>query len=139
MSHYAGLSRRAPILAATMLVFLLSLAGLPLTIGFAVKMKLIAVLFDMGNPVGWVGIGLIVLGTLILGVTYFRVIREMYFVESDEPRLIEIAPVAIVALVLLLPTIIFFVAYGWVDHQAQRHAEMLAPRCVIPAQALTPQ
>jgi NADH-quinone oxidoreductase subunit N len=124
IAQYAGLSRRAPILAATMLAFLLSLAGVPLTIGFAGRMKLFATLFETGSWLGWVGIAVIGVSSIICAFSYFRVIRAMYLVESESPRLIEIAPVTVVALVLLIPTVILFAGYGWVEEQAERHAEM---------------
>jgi NADH:ubiquinone oxidoreductase subunit 2 (subunit N) len=127
IAQYAGLWRRAPILAAIMLVFLLSLAGVPLTIGFGTKIKLFSVLFDVGNPLGWIGIAAIATNTVIAAFAYFRVIRQMYLADTEAPRLIEIAPVSVVALVFVVPNLVLFVAYGLVNDQAQRHAEILAP------------
>lgn len=122
INHYAGLMRRAPILAATMLVFLLSLTGIPLTIGFATKIKLFAALFDTDTPLGWLGVAAVGINTVIAAFYYFRVIKAMYLTPSDGPRLIEIAPVTIVALVLAVPNILLFIAYGWVEYGAQSHA-----------------
>jgi NADH-quinone oxidoreductase subunit N len=143
--QYAGLWRRAPILAAIMLVFLLALAGVPLTIGFGTKIKLFSVLFDVagtGDPLGWIGITVIVVNTIIGAFAYFRVIRQMYLSDSDAPRLIEIAPVSVVALVFVVPNVLLFVGYGIVADQTQRHAEMLgpAPRALpgIPTTPSTP-
>jgi NADH-quinone oxidoreductase subunit N len=131
IGQYAGLWRRAPILAATMLVFLLSLAGVPLTIGFGTKMKLFAMLLDVGNPLGWIGVTAVIINTVIAAFSYFRVIRQMYLTDSAAPRLIEIAPVSIVALAFVVPNIVLFVGFGVVDDQAQRHAEMRAPPHVV--------
>jgi NADH:ubiquinone oxidoreductase subunit 2 (subunit N) len=125
--QYAGLWRRAPILAAIMLVFLLSLAGVPLTIGFGSKMKLFSMLLDVGDPMGWIAIAAVIINTLIAAFSYFRVIRQMYLTDSDLPRLIEIAPVSVVALVFVVPNLVLFVGYSLVDDQTQRHAEILAP------------
>jgi NADH-quinone oxidoreductase subunit N len=125
--QYTGLWRRAPILAAIMLFFLLSLTGVPLTIGFATKLKLLSTLFNVGATLGSIAVAVIIINTLILAFSYFRIVRQMYFTESDAPRLIEIAPVTVVALVLVVPNILLFVGYGLVEPQTQRHAEMLAP------------
>jgi NADH-quinone oxidoreductase subunit N len=127
IGQYAGLWRRAPILAAIMLVFLLSLAGVPLTVGFATKIKLFTSLFDVGGALGWIGIAAVVINTVIGAFAYFRVVRQMYLADSDAPRLIEIAPVSVVALVFVVPNVVLFVGYGLVNDQTQRHAEMLAP------------
>jgi NADH-quinone oxidoreductase subunit N len=127
IQQYAGLWRRAPILAAIMLVFLLSLAGVPLTIGFGTKMKLFTMLLDVGAPMGWIAIAAVIINTVIAAFSYFRVIRQMYLTDSDSPRLIEIAPVSVVALVFVVPNLVLFVGYSLVDDQAQRHAEILAP------------
>ena len=81
--QYAGLSRRAPLLAGTMLVFLLSLTGIPLTIGFATKMKLFTLLFSVSGPVGFIGIAAVGINTVIGAFYYFRVIRQMYLTDSD--------------------------------------------------------
>ncbi|MCL2648847.1 MAG: hypothetical protein FWD61_17925 [Phycisphaerales bacterium] len=126
LREYAGLSRRAPILAALMLLCLLSLCGMPLTIGFAGRMKLLGILFECGL-LGWIGIAAIALGSLVLAVAYFRVIRQIYLVETDAPHPIEIAPVTLVALVLVVPNVFLFIAYSTIDRQTQRHAQLLSP------------
>jgi len=122
--NYANLGRRAPILAACMLVFLLSLVGIPLTIGFATKIKLFSLLFAAG-PIGYFGVAAIGINTVIGAFYYFRIIRQMYLTESDAPRIIEIAPVTIVAMLLVIPNILFFLGYEWINAGAHMHAELL--------------
>jgi NADH-quinone oxidoreductase subunit N len=131
IGQYAGLSRRAPILSAVMLVFLLSLAGVPLTAGFAAKIKLLGVLFDLPEPLSWVAVGVVGVGTVLLAFSYFRVVRQMYLVESEAPRLIEIAPVTVVALVLVIPSVALFVGYGVVDRLAAGQARMVLPAAQV--------
>jgi len=126
LREYVGLARRAPLLAALMLLCLLSLAGIPLTIGFAARMKILTILFECGL-FGWIGIAAIAVGSLVLAVAYFRVIRQMYLTENDAPGPIELAPVTLVALVLIVPNLLFFIAYSTIDRQSQRHAELLGP------------
>ncbi len=135
--QYAGLSRGAPLLAGTMLVFLLSLTGIPLTIGFATKIKLFTLLFNISGPIGMLGIAAVGVNTVIGAFYYFRIIRHMYLTESDAPRLIEIAPVSVLAMVFIAPNILFFIAYGWVDNQSERHARILTTPAPLVAEQPT--
>ncbi len=134
LRHYAGLMRRAPILAATMLVCLLSLTGIPLTVGFATKVKLFAVLLNTGSAAAWVGVAAVGINTVIAAFYYFRVIRQMYLTPSEAPPLIEIAPVTVVAVVLASLNVLLFVGYGWVEYGAASHAWLLGVP-LIPAGA----
>jgi NADH-quinone oxidoreductase subunit N len=122
-----------------MLVFLLSLIGIPLTIGFATKIKLFVALFNTGSALGWIGVAAVGINTVLAAFYYFRVIRAMYLTPSDAPRLIEIAPVTIVAVVLAVPNILLFVGYGWVDYGAQSHAWLVTapPPPAAPALSVT--
>jgi NADH-quinone oxidoreductase subunit N len=81
ISDYAGLMKRSPWLAATMLVFLLSLAGIPATGGFIGK------LFVFGAAIQLRFIALAVVGILNSAIAvfyYFNVIRYMFFTPAAE-------------------------------------------------------
>ncbi len=74
---YNGLAKTQPVLAATNTVFLLSLAGIPLTAGFFAKYYMLAAVVKTGSYI-W----LVVVGVLFAAVSvyyYFRVIQAMYF------------------------------------------------------------
>jgi NADH-quinone oxidoreductase subunit N len=125
LREYAGLGRRTPILAATMVTFLLSLTGIPLTVGFAVKIKLFELLFATGHWVGYLGIIVIALNTILGAVYYFGVIRQMYLIAApDLPDVIELVPTTALALALAIPNIGLFVAYEWVSNGAQSFAQV---------------
>ncbi|ULQ58340.1 NADH-quinone oxidoreductase subunit N [Flavihumibacter rivuli] len=102
---FNGLARREPILAATTTIFLLSLAGIPLTIGFFAKYYMLASAIKTGADT-W----LVIFAILCAAVSvyyYFRVIQSMYF-KDGEAETEEINPafrwvlVAMAALVILL-------------------------------------
>ncbi len=82
---YAGLVRRAPALAAVMVVFFMSLAGLPPTAGFVGK------LFVFGSAVQAEYYYLAIIGVLnsvVSVVYYFNVVRQMFFLPPPvEERL----------------------------------------------------
>ncbi len=80
ISQFSGLSKRDPVAALVMMVFMASLAGLPLFAGFIAKFMVIKALVDAS------AIGLAVIAVLfsVIGLFYYlRVIKLMYF---DEPQ-----------------------------------------------------
>lgn len=99
LANYRGLSRRHPLLAACMTLFLLALAGLPPTAGFLGKILILASSVSAGYA--WLA-GLLILGTAISLYAYAKVIRAMYERETDgivqdaHPT----APLALLSLIL---------------------------------------
>jgi NADH-quinone oxidoreductase subunit N len=85
---FNGLARQQPVLAATCTIFLLSLAGIPLTGGFFAKYYMLASVVSTGKFL-W----LVVFAVLCAAVSvyyYFRVIQAMYFKDGDGTT--EVAP-----------------------------------------------
>jgi len=79
VSDFNGLARRNMTAAVVMLVFLLSLAGIPPTAGFIGKYYLFAAALKAGYP--W----LVVLGLLTSAISlfyYFRIAAAMFFSEA---------------------------------------------------------
>ncbi|MDJ0342005.1 NADH-quinone oxidoreductase subunit NuoN [Streptomyces sp. H10-C2] len=78
LSHWAGLGRRSPLVAAVFAVFLLAFAGIPLTSGFAGKFAVFKAAAQGGAmPLVIVG----VLSSAIAAFFYIRVIVLMFFSE----------------------------------------------------------
>ncbi len=78
---YNGLSKTQPVLAAANTIFLLSLAGIPLTAGFFAKYYMLASVIKTGSYL-W----LVIVGVLFAAVSvyyYFRVIQAMYFKDGE--------------------------------------------------------
>lgn len=81
LSQWAGLARRSPLLAAAVTVFLLSLAGVPLTSGFIAKF----VVFKAGVDAGLGPLVVVALVTSAIAAFYYlRIVVLMYF--SDPPE-----------------------------------------------------
>ena len=80
---YNGLAKKQPLVAAANTVFLLSLAGIPLTAGFFAKYYMLAsALKGNGSSALW----LVIVAVLFAAISvyyYFRVIQAMYFKEGD--------------------------------------------------------
>ncbi len=86
LDHFANLHRRAPLLAVTMAVFLLSLAGIPPLAGFIGKFKVFGAAIEEGSSPS---LALAIIGILTSVVSLFfycKVLRVMYLIE-DEARL----------------------------------------------------
>jgi NADH-quinone oxidoreductase subunit N len=92
ISHFSALSRRFPLLAAYMTIFMLSLAGLPPLVGFFGKFYLFSAALDAGQNNGllWL-VGVALFGSFISLYYYLLVVKAMFV---DEPRALPAADVA---------------------------------------------
>ncbi len=78
---FNGLAKKQPLLAFTTTIFLLSLAGIPLTAGFFAKYYMLAAVVKEGGAL-W----LVIIALFFAAVSvyyYFKVIQAMYFKEGD--------------------------------------------------------
>jgi NADH-quinone oxidoreductase subunit N len=83
---FNGLSKQHPVIAGALVIFVLSLAGIPLTAGFLSKFYMLKATVDGGS------MGLAVFAVLMAAVSayyYFRLIQAMYF-KDGEAQPIEI-------------------------------------------------
>jgi NADH-quinone oxidoreductase subunit N len=80
IADLTGLASRSPMLAAAMTLFMVSLAGLPLTAGFFAKLYVFTAALDAGYA--WVVI-VGVLASVVSAYYYFRVAYVMY---TGQPR-----------------------------------------------------
>mgnify|MGYP001819404172 CR=1 FL=1 len=95
---YAGLARRAPLLAALMLIFLLSLTGIPPTGGFFGKIYLFAAVVKAGYT--W----LAVVGVLTSAISlyyYFGIVVNMYLKPSEDETPMPLKAPALVGAIVI--------------------------------------
>lgn len=81
LEDFAGLGARHPLAAAAMTVFLVSLMGIPPTIGFYGKYYVIVALLN--SDMLWLAIA-IVLMSAVSAFFYLRVVATMYFSDSRD-------------------------------------------------------
>jgi NADH-quinone oxidoreductase subunit N len=102
---FNGFARQYPLVAGVLVVFLLSLAGIPLTAGFLSKFYMLRATINGGS------MGLAIFAVLMAAVSvyyYFRLIQAMYFKDGEKVPAIEITPgfkytlVALAAVTVLL-------------------------------------
>jgi NADH-quinone oxidoreductase subunit N len=99
LNDYAGLGRKAPFLAAALSLFLISLAGIPLTGGFIGKFYL----FSAAIQKGYIGLTIFaVLNSVVSVYYYFRLMVIMYMKEpaadQAEPEPVALPVMAIIVI-----------------------------------------
>jgi NADH-quinone oxidoreductase subunit N len=96
IDSYRGLARRSPVLALSLLIFLLSLGGIPFLAGFWAKLFIFMAIIERGTYwLAFVG----AVATVIALYYYLVVARRMYI---DEPQRADPIPVPAVVLVAIL-------------------------------------
>jgi len=109
IANFNGLGKRAPGLAFAMLVAMLSLAGVPLTIGFFGKFFVFSAALSQGHY--WLAaIGVVAVGA---GFYYYlKVVRAMYWLDpAGETPVILVAPLTRFTIAALATLIFFFGVY----------------------------
>jgi len=112
---FNGFAKHQPLLAATAVVFLLSLAGIPLTAGFLAKFYMVKAVISQGGYL-W----LVILAMLMAAISvyyYFRVIQAMYFKEG-EAQVLEVSTgfkwtISLVAALVILLGIFPQLLFSW--------------------------
>jgi NADH-quinone oxidoreductase subunit N len=112
ITDYRGLAKRAPFLAAAMMLFLFSLAGIPPLAGFTSKFFLFA--SAVGTPGAadgtWIWLAFVaILNSAISLYYYARVVKAMYIEKGETTEKIKIPTLFTVAIVICL---IFVIVLG---------------------------
>jgi NADH-quinone oxidoreductase subunit N len=108
IATFAGLGYRAPVLALTMTVFLLSLTGIPPLAGFFAKAMIVLGALEVGGAMSWLAV-IMMLNAAAAAFYYLRVVVYMYMrrpVEEaggvDLGGLTRVGLVAAAALTILI-------------------------------------
>jgi NADH-quinone oxidoreductase subunit N len=81
---FNGFAKAQPAVAATLVIFLLSLAGIPLTAGFLSKFYMLKGVVESGSL--WLAIFAVLMAAISV-YYYFRLIQAMYFKQGNAPVL----------------------------------------------------
>src|SRR5438128_2610991 len=128
VDDFEGLHRRAPFIAFAMVIFLLSLGGIPPTAGFIGKYFLFAAAIQAGF--GWLAI-IAVLMSAVSMFFYFRIVVAMYLREGREAEVAITPALKFVAVTCLAVTLIFGVAPAPLVNQVTRSSQWVAARAAI--------
>ncbi len=111
ISRYGGLGWKLPIVAVPMVVFLVSLTGIPPTAGFTAKFML----FFAAEEAGWRWIYIIALLNTVVSLYYYvNIIRYLYLVQPEPEEAVEVDTNRILfsykllSVLLLVATVGFF-------------------------------
>ena len=85
IEDYTGLFKRSPILASLMILFLLSLFGMPGLGGFMGKIVLSTAMIKIG-PAGFALLAALLINTLISLYYYMKPVYYMVFVKDEQDR-----------------------------------------------------
>jgi NADH-quinone oxidoreductase subunit N len=120
VSDYAGLGQRRPLLAGAMVLFLLSLTGIPPLVGFAGKLYIIEALVLAGSP----GLAVILtLNSVVSGYYYLRLVIEMFMRDPvEEAPVLEPRPYLMVCVGIALIGTIFFGIFPDLALEFARHS-----------------
>ena len=111
LSSYKGLGYRSPIIGVAMVIFLVSLTGLPPTAGFIGKLYLFAALIDAK----WLWLAIVgALNSVVSLYYYVRIVRNMFLRDSegDTSPLAFSATQVVLLLALVVPTLLFGIYFG---------------------------
>src|SRR5215213_6836618 len=84
---FNGFAKQQPLIAAFLVIFLLSLAGIPLTAGFLSKFYMLKITVQGGNI--WLAVFAVLMAAISL-YYYFRLIQSMYF-KTGEGTVIQVS------------------------------------------------
>jgi NADH-quinone oxidoreductase subunit N len=122
LSQWAGLAARSPLTAAVMSLFLLALAGIPLTAGFTAKFAVFRAAIEEG---AWPLVLVALLASAVAAFFYLRVIVLMYFSSpaADGPTVgVPGVPTTVVLAVTATATLALGIVPGSVLGLAERAA-----------------
>ncbi len=110
LADFAGLSQRAPLLSLCMLVFMLSLAGIPPLAGFFAKFYVFAAALESGRPalgLLWL-VGLAVATSAVSLYYYLKVLKQVYVAEGpvNAPAVHVPVPRAVALVLLALAVVV---------------------------------
>ena len=128
VDDFEGLHKRAPFWAFAMVIFLLSLGGIPPTAGFIGKYFLFAAAIQAGF--GWLAI-IAVLMSAVSMFFYFRIVVAMYLREGREAEVAITPALKFVAATCLAVTLFFGVAPSPLVKQVARSSAWVAARAAI--------
>ena len=104
LGSFAGLASRAPFLAAAMAVLMLSLTGIPPTVGFFAKLYVLLASVEAGLE--WLAV-IIVLNAALAAFYYLRVVVYMYMRDPEtEPAPLDSSPFGWVALAISVAAVV---------------------------------
>ena len=122
LDDYVGMGYRVPVLSVCMVIFLISLTGLPPTAGFIGKLYIFTAVLE--SDYIWLAV-VGVLNSVVSLYYYVNIFRNMYIRGVDNPgKDIEVSPGGtLLVLLLAAPTLLFGVYFtpivNWAENSVK--------------------
>jgi NADH-quinone oxidoreductase subunit N len=108
LAMFAGLGKRAPVLSFCMLIFMLSLAGIPPLAGFFGKFYLFAAALSSGRDLALLWLVILAIAMSAVSLYYYlQVLKQIYVIPAEGPSLrgswpARLSIIALAAMVVVL-------------------------------------
>ena len=123
IDDFAGMGRRAPYLAAVLAFAMVSLTGVPPTVGFMAKVYIFGAAVNTG--LAWLAV-VGVVNSVVSAYYYLRVVKVMYLADpASEERLSSGIPIRLALLVTVAGVLVFGVYPGPLIELARTAADAL--------------
>jgi len=111
VDEYKGLGYKSPLMASIMVIFLVSLTGLPPTAGFVGKVYLFSALIESKTFYWLAVVG--ILNSVVSLFYYFNIARAMWLDEPKDDSVINPHPaISVIIIICSIPTILFGLKWG---------------------------
>jgi NADH-quinone oxidoreductase subunit N len=129
ITDFAGLARRAPLLAVAMTTFMISLAGVPPTGGFWAKILIFRAAIDRGGALGvWLSVAMLINSVVSIGY-YFAVPKQMLFRDAEDESTLRtswlVTAVVAVTMVAILALFVIPNPIARVTHKVPHDQEVV--------------
>jgi formate hydrogenlyase subunit 3/multisubunit Na+/H+ antiporter MnhD subunit len=109
ISSLEGIGKKMPLTTLLFTIGTLSIIGLPPFVGFASKFMIIRAALAKGNLLFTILVGIVLLGTVIEGTYFFKVIQTMYFKGENKDIDTKESPVAGLIPMFIFAALIIFI------------------------------
>jgi NADH-quinone oxidoreductase subunit N len=131
ITDYAELTRRCPVLALLLSVFLLSLFGLPGLGGFMAKFMLAVAMVSVGGALAFTLLIVLLVNTLFSLFYYLRPVYYMAFTSDTRERPSFMPRGVVVAVLVLCVLALLWTGFGGSVEWARRSGKLIVP--AVPA------